>query len=139
GYAYVRMDASGRGDDHLRRDGCRWEEAGVCGAVCGARGAVYPERRGMKAAVWHGRQDVRIERVAEPSSPPPGQVQVKVAWCGICGTDLHEYTGGPLYIPLGHPHPKTGVQAPVIIGHEMSGEVVAVGEGVENFATGDRI
>jgi len=93
----------------------------------------------MKAAVWHGRQDVRIEKVSEPPAPPPGQVQVKVAWCGICGTDLHEYMGGPLYIPLGHPHPVTGVQAPVIIGHEMSGEVTAVGEGVENFAVGDRI
>jgi (R,R)-butanediol dehydrogenase/meso-butanediol dehydrogenase/diacetyl reductase len=93
----------------------------------------------MKAAVWHGRQDVRIEKVSEPPAPPPGQVQVKVAWCGICGTDLHEYMGGPLYIPLGHPHPVTGVQAPVIIGHEMSGEVTAVGEGVDNFAVGDRI
>lgn len=93
----------------------------------------------MKAAVWHGRKDVRIEKVSEPPAPPPGQVQVKVAWCGICGTDLHEYMGGPLYIPLGHPHPVTGVQAPVIIGHEMSGEVTAVGEGVENFAVGDRI
>jgi (R,R)-butanediol dehydrogenase/meso-butanediol dehydrogenase/diacetyl reductase len=93
----------------------------------------------MKAAVWHGRQDVRIEKVIEPPAPPPGQVQVKVAWCGICGTDLHEYMGGPLYIPLGRPHPVTGVQAPVIIGHEMSGEVVGVGEGVENFAVGDRI
>jgi len=93
----------------------------------------------MKAAVWHGRQDVRIEKVSEPPAPPPGQVQVKVAWCGICGTDLHEYIGGPLYIPLGHPHPLTGVQAPVIIGHEMSGEVTAVGEGVEDFTVGDRI
>lgn len=54
----------------------------------------------MKAAVWHGRQDVRIESVSEPPEPRPGQVQVKVAWCGICGTDLHEYMGGPLYIPL---------------------------------------
>ena len=93
----------------------------------------------MKAAVWHGRQDVRIEKVIEPPAPPPGQVQVKVAWCGICGTDLHEYMGGPLYIPLDRPHPVTGVQAPVIIGHEMSGEVTAVGNGVENFAVGDRI
>ncbi|HXI43605.1 MAG TPA: 2,3-butanediol dehydrogenase [Bryobacteraceae bacterium] len=93
----------------------------------------------MKAAVWHGRQDVRIERVSEPPAPPPGQVQVKVAWCGICGTDLHEYLGGPLYIPLGHPHPLTGVQAPVIIGHEMSGQVTAVGEGVETFSVGDRV
>jgi (R,R)-butanediol dehydrogenase / meso-butanediol dehydrogenase / diacetyl reductase len=93
----------------------------------------------MKAAVWHGRQDVRIENVREPAAPPPGQVQVKVAWCGICGTDLHEYLGGPLYIPFDQPHPLTGVQAPVIIGHEMSGEVVAVGKGVEDFTVGDRI
>ena len=93
----------------------------------------------MKAAVWHGRQDVRIEKVNEPSAPPPGQVQVKVAWCGICGTDLHEYMGGPLYIPLDRPHSLTGVQAPVIIGHEMSGEITAVGEGVAGFAVGDRV
>jgi len=93
----------------------------------------------MKAAVWHGRQDVRIETVPDPGPPPPGQVQVEVAWCGICGTDLHEYMSGPLYIPLDRPHPKTGVQAPVIIGHEMSGEVVAVGDGVTGFAPGDRI
>ena len=93
----------------------------------------------MKAAVWHGRQDVRIEEVQDPGPPPPGQVHVKVAWCGICGTDLHEYMGGPLYIPLDRPHPKTGVQAPVIIGHEMSGEIVAVGDGVTGFAPGDRI
>ena len=93
----------------------------------------------MKAAVWHGRQDVRIEKVSDPPAPPPGQVQVKVAWCGICGTDLHEYTGGPVYIPAGQPHAITGVQAPVIIGHEMSGEVIAVGDGVENFRVGDRV
>jgi (R,R)-butanediol dehydrogenase/meso-butanediol dehydrogenase/diacetyl reductase len=93
----------------------------------------------MKAAVWHGRQDVRIQNVDDPPQPPPGQIQVRVAWCGICGTDLHEYIGGPLYIPVDRPHPLTGVQAPVIIGHEMSGKVVAVGEGVDDFAPGDRI
>ena len=93
----------------------------------------------MKAAVWHGREDVRIEQVSEPPVPPRGQVQVQVAWCGICGTDLHEYVGGPVYIPVGHPHPLTGVQAPVQIGHEMSGTVIAVGEGVDQFKAGDRI
>ena len=92
----------------------------------------------MKAAVWHGRQDVRVEEVKDPPGPSKGQVQVQVAWCGICGTDLHEYMGGPLYIPTGAPHPVTGVQAPVIIGHEMSGRITAVGDGVEGFwwATG---
>ena len=93
----------------------------------------------MKAAVWHGREDVRIEQVSEPPVPPRGQVQVQVAWCGICGTDLHEYVGGPVYIPVEHPHPLTGVQAPVQIGHEMSGTVIAVGEGVDQFKAGDRI
>src|ERR1035441_6291346 len=84
----------------------------------------------MKAAVWHGRRDVRIEGVDDPPAPPQGQVQVEVAWCGICGTDLHEYTSGPVYIPVDKPHPLTGVQAPVIIGHEMSGRVTQVGGGV---------
>ena len=93
----------------------------------------------MKAAVWHAREDVRIQNVADPGEPRPGEVQVKVAWCGICGTDLHEYLGGPLYIPFGNPHPVTGVQAPVIIGHEMSGTVTALGVGVTGFAVGDRV
>ncbi len=93
----------------------------------------------MKAAVWHGRQDVRIENVPNPPYPSPGQLQVDVTWCGICGTDLHEYTGGPIYIPESAPHPLTSVRAPVIIGHEMSGRVVAVGDGVEGFAAGDRV
>ena len=93
----------------------------------------------MKAAVWYGRQDVRIEDVANPPQPPPGQLQVEVAWCGICGTDLHEYIAGPVYIPQHAPHPLTSVRAPVLIGHEMSGRVTAVGEGVQNFAVGDRV
>src|SRR5579862_6391503 len=93
----------------------------------------------MKAAIWHGREDVRIEDMSEPPAPPRGQVQVQVAWCGICGTDLHEYSGGPVYIPVGHPHPLTGVQAPVQIGHEMSGIVIEVGEDVQGFKVGDRI
>jgi (R,R)-butanediol dehydrogenase/meso-butanediol dehydrogenase/diacetyl reductase len=93
----------------------------------------------VKAAVWHGRQDVRIQSVDDPPSPPPGQLQTEVAWCGICGTDLHEYVAGPLYIPFDRPHPLTGIRAPVVIGHEMSGRVVAVGDGVEDFEVGDRI
>jgi len=93
----------------------------------------------IKAALWHGRQDVRIQEVSDPPSPPPGQVQVEVAYCGICGTDLHEYFSGPIYIPTSTPHPLTGVRAPVITGHEMSGRIVAVGEGVEGFAVGDRV
>jgi len=97
------------------------------------------ERKPMKAAVWHGRGDVRVEEVPEPPSPPWGQVKVEVAWCGICGTDLHEYLGGPLYVPVDAPHPLTGAQAPVILGHELSGRVVDVGPDVTRVDVGDRV
>ena len=93
----------------------------------------------MKAAIWYGRRDVRVEDVPEPPSPPEGQVKVEVAWCGLCGTDLHEYLGGPLYIPEETPHPLTGAQAPIILGHETAGEVVEVGPGVTRVKIGDRV
>ena len=66
-----------------------------------------------------------------------GQVKMKVKWCGICGSDLHEYLGGPIFIPVDEPHPLTGEKAPVTLGHEFSGEVVEVGEGVSNYKIGE--
>jgi len=93
----------------------------------------------MKAAVWHGKGDVRVQEAPDPGPPPTGQVRIDVSLCGICGTDLHEFYGGPVYIPLASAHPLTGIQAPVIIGHEISGRVAAVGEGVTRFKKGDRI
>jgi (R,R)-butanediol dehydrogenase/meso-butanediol dehydrogenase/diacetyl reductase len=93
----------------------------------------------MKAAVWHAQRDVRVEDVPEPPAPPPGQVKIEVHWTGICGTDLHEYLGGPLYIPADGPHPMTGVQAPVILGHEIAGDVVEIGPEVKRVKIGDRV
>ncbi len=93
----------------------------------------------MKAAVWHAQKDVRVDEVDEPPVPPPGQVKIKTARCGICGTDLHEYLGGPIYIPSAGPHPLTGAQAPIILGHEMSGVVVEVGKEVHRIKVGDRV
>jgi (R,R)-butanediol dehydrogenase/meso-butanediol dehydrogenase/diacetyl reductase len=46
----------------------------------------------MKAAVFYGPHDVRLDDVSEPEARS-GTVKVKVAWCGICGTDLHEFAG----------------------------------------------
>ena len=51
----------------------------------------------MKAARFHGPGDIRIDDVPEPQTGP-GQVKVDVEWCGICGTDLHEYLEGPIFI-----------------------------------------
>ncbi len=92
----------------------------------------------MKAAVWYGKEDIRIEDVQEPEVAP-GQIGVRIRACGICGSDLHEYYSGPFIIPA-RPHPLTGKSGgPVILGHEFSGEVVKVGEGVKRFAAGDRV
>jgi (R,R)-butanediol dehydrogenase / meso-butanediol dehydrogenase / diacetyl reductase len=93
----------------------------------------------MKAAVFHGQKDVRVEDVPEPEVRE-GSVKVKVAWCGICGTDLHEYLAGPIFIPtVGSPHPITGETLPLTLGHEFAGEVVEVGDGSAEVNTGDRV
>jgi (R,R)-butanediol dehydrogenase/meso-butanediol dehydrogenase/diacetyl reductase len=93
----------------------------------------------MKAAVWHGRRDVRIEQFPDP--PPPGrnEIRIRVDWCGICGTDLEEYVNGPLYIPVDKPDELTGRKAPMVIGHELVGTVVEVGPGVTKFEVGDSV
>lgn len=92
----------------------------------------------MKAALWYGKNDVRVEEIEEPRVVKDS-VKIKVKWCGICGSDLHEYLGGPIFIPVGQPHPLSGNVAPVVLGHEFSGEVVEVGEGVSKLKPGDRV
>jgi len=92
----------------------------------------------MKALRWHGQRDIRIEEVPEPS-PGKGEVKIKVKWCGICGTDLSEYAEGPIILPAKRPHPLTGKQPPIILGHEFSGEIVEVGSEVTGFAVGERV
>ncbi|MFL0253257.1 2,3-butanediol dehydrogenase [Clostridium neuense] len=92
----------------------------------------------MKAALWYNRKDVRIEETKDPIISSD-IVKVKVKWCGICGSDLHEYLAGPILIPVEHPHPLSKTTAPVILGHEFSGEVVEIGENVKNIKVGDRV
>ncbi len=92
----------------------------------------------MQAAVWYGKRDIRIEQRPDPTGPGPGEAIVEVALAGICGTDLHEYTDGPQYIPV-EPNPVTGQSAPLTLGHEIAGTVVAAGEGVTRARPGDRV
>lgn len=92
----------------------------------------------MKALRWHNQKDVRLEDIDEPVIKP-NQVKMKVKWCGICGSDLHEYLGGPIFIPVDNPHPLTGEVAPVTMGHEFSGEVVEIGPEVKDYQVGDRV
>ncbi|MFG3258672.1 2,3-butanediol dehydrogenase [Streptomyces sp. NPDC048172] len=92
----------------------------------------------MRAARFHAREDLRIEEVPEPS-PGPGQVKLRNAFAGICGSDLHFFFH-PESLPfsLDEPHPLTGATLPQILGHEFSGTVVEVGEGVTDVRVGDR-
>src|SRR5438270_487093 len=79
----------------------------------------------MLAAVYRGVDDVRVETVPVPQISR-GELLVRIHTCGICGTDLKKIATG-------------SHSAPRIFGHEMSGTVAAVGEGVTNFALGDRV
>jgi (R,R)-butanediol dehydrogenase/meso-butanediol dehydrogenase/diacetyl reductase len=91
----------------------------------------------VKALRWHGRSDVRLDDVPEPVLAP-GEVLVRVAACGLCGSDVHEYLHGPLYIPKA-PHPLTGLVPPVTLGHEFCGLIVEVSAGVDRPRIGDRV
>jgi (R,R)-butanediol dehydrogenase/meso-butanediol dehydrogenase/diacetyl reductase len=82
----------------------------------------------MKAARLHGIGDIRIETVADPGAPGPGEVLLRVLAAGICGSDLHNFRTGQWFARL-----------PVTPGHELAGEVVAVGAGVETVRPGDLV
>ncbi|USK48003.1 2,3-butanediol dehydrogenase [Bacillus sp. CMF12] len=92
----------------------------------------------MKAALWYDTKDIRVETIPEPSLEKD-QVKVKVYYCGICGSDLHEYLAGPIFIPLEEPHPISKDKAPIVMGHEFAGVVAAVGEDVTGIEVGDRV
>lgn len=85
----------------------------------------------MLTARLHGNKDLRVEQIPVPPDPGPGEVRVAPTWCGICGTDLHEYAHGPLYVPEQN--------LPQILGHEFSAEVLEVGPEVSNVGPGDRV
>ncbi|MBB4008219.1 2,3-butanediol dehydrogenase [Allorhizobium taibaishanense] len=92
----------------------------------------------MRALRFHAAKDLRLDDIAEPKRPGPGQVLVRNRFVGICGTDLHEYSYGPIFIPT-EPHPFTGAHGPQVLGHEFGGIVEAVGEGVTSVVPGDRV
>jgi (R,R)-butanediol dehydrogenase/meso-butanediol dehydrogenase/diacetyl reductase len=67
-------------------------------------------------------------------------VRVKIAFCGICGSDVHEYLGWPIFAPLlGQTNPHTGIGLPVVMGHEMSGTIVEVGSNVTGLSIGQKV
>lgn len=91
----------------------------------------------MNAIVYYGRKDLRYQRFPEPS-PAADEVLVKVKYAGMCHTDFNEYENGPIFASV-TPHPRTGRQAPLVLGHEFSGQVVGIGLQVTNVKEGDRV
>jgi L-iditol 2-dehydrogenase len=82
------------------------------------------KRTTMRVAKWYNNRDIRIEEMPIPQIGP-GELLVRVAACGICGSDVMEWYRLD--------------RAPLVLGHEIGGQVVAVGEGVEKYKEGDRI
>ena len=93
----------------------------------------------MRAAVYHGRRDVRIETREEPGALGDRAVRLRVRRVALCGTDAAEYAHGPHMIPLTRRHPGSGHLGPTVLGHEIVGEVIAVGGAVDAVAVGDRV
>jgi len=93
----------------------------------------------MKAAVYHGPLDVRVEEVPEPSPPGPDEVLVAPLMGSLCGTDVTEFVTGPKMIPLHQAHPVSGHQGLVILGHEFMGIVMQVGTAVTYLHAGQRV
>jgi len=78
----------------------------------------------MRVARYYGRDDVRIEEMPMPETAP-GELLVRILESGICGSDvMHWYREG---------------RGPIVLGHEIAGEVVAIGEGVATYKIGDRV
>ena len=75
----------------------------------------------MRAARFHDKGDIRVEDIPEPKLSD-GKVIVDVEWCGICGSELHEFLLGPLLLPT-EPHVLTGESLPLTLGHELCGRV----------------
>ncbi len=93
----------------------------------------------IRAAVYHGAGDVRVESVADPGEPGAGELLLAPRMAAICGTDASEFAHGPHMIPLHERHPGSGWVGPLVIGHEFVARVEAVGAGVEEVAVGDRV
>ena len=84
----------------------------------------------MKAIVIHAPRDLRIEERDAPA-PGPGEVEIRLAVGGVCGSDLHYYNHGGFG--------AVRLKEPMILGHEVSGHVAALGDGVDGLAVGDLV
>ena len=83
----------------------------------------------MKAAIFYGKEDIRVDE-AQVREPRRDEVKIRIKACGVCGTDLHIYSGA---------EGAAQCTPPTILGHEFSGVIAAVGSDVKEFKVGDRV
>jgi (R,R)-butanediol dehydrogenase/meso-butanediol dehydrogenase/diacetyl reductase len=93
----------------------------------------------VKAAVYHGNRDIRIESVPDPGKPGAHDVLLQVLRGAVCGSDVGEYLHGPSFTPLTRRHSASGHLGPLVIGHEFVGRVVEVGSEVHGVSIGQRV
>ena len=95
----------------------------------------------MRALAYFKKQDIHYtEDLPEPKINNPKELIIDVAYCGICGSDLHEYTDGPIFLPKdGHTHPLSNAKLPQAMGHEMTGIVREIGSDVTKVKVGDHV
>lgn len=95
----------------------------------------------MKAIVFYGKNDIRYDpQFPEPQVVRGKDVKIKIHYCGICGSDLHEYRDDyTFFVPPGERNIISDKPYPHAMGHEMSGEVVAIGHRVKHLKVGDKV
>jgi threonine dehydrogenase-like Zn-dependent dehydrogenase len=93
----------------------------------------------MRAAVFYGAGDVRVEDRPEPVAPAAGEVVIAVSRASVCGTDAAEYAHGPVLVPLREHDRHSRRAGPLVLGHEFVGRIVAAGPGVTEPAVGRRV
>ncbi|CCH58224.1 hypothetical protein TBLA_0A04290 [Henningerozyma blattae CBS 6284] len=95
----------------------------------------------MRALAYFGQGDVHFTKdLKEPTIEADDELMIDISWCGICGTDLKEYTEGAIFFPNdGECHQISGEPLPQAMGHEMAGVVSRVGPGVKKFKVGDHV
>jgi (R,R)-butanediol dehydrogenase/meso-butanediol dehydrogenase/diacetyl reductase len=93
----------------------------------------------MKALVYHGNKDIRLETDWPEPSAGPGRVKLRMLGASICATDIEEWQYGPMWVAHDAPNPISGRQVPLILGHEAAGVVEEIGEGVTGVEVGQRV